>query len=436
MLDIKVIRENLDWSKKKLATRGIKPEELDKLVAIDKERREALTKSEQLKQKRNEVSDQIAQAKRNKEDASDAIKAMREVGKEIKDLDKEVEDLTQKQKYILLRLPNFPADSDPIGPDESYNEEVRKWNEPTKFDFEPKPHWEIGTELNILDWDTAAKVSGARFVYYKGAGALLERAVSNFFLDENTKDGYTEVIPPYLVNDASMQGTGQFPKFTEDVYTIVDNDDPDKPRDLTLIPTAEVPLVNYFRGKILDAKQLPINVTAFSPAFRSEAGSAGRDTRGLIRMHEFRKVEMVKIVDEDSSWDELEKLTHNAEHLLQKLGLPYHVVALSTGDASFTSAKTYDLEVWMPAQDKYRETSSCSNCTDFQARRSLIRYRDENGKLHLAHTLNGSGLAVGRTVAAILENYQNEDGTVDVPEALQPYMHGMKVITKEPKFGE
>ena len=436
MLDIKVIRENLDWSKKKLATRGIKPEELDKLVAIDKERREALTKSEQLKQKRNEVSDQIAQAKRNKEDASDAIKAMREVGKEIKDLDKEVEDLTQKQKYILLRLPNFPADSDPIGPDESYNEEVRKWNEPTKFDFEPKPHWEIGTELNILDWDTAAKVSGARFVYYKGAGALLERAVSNFFLDENTKDGYTEVIPPYLVNDASMQGTGQFPKFTEDVYTIVDNDDPDKPRDLTLIPTAEVPLVNYFRGKILDAKQLPINVTAFSPAFRSEAGSAGRDTRGLIRMHEFRKVEMVKIVDEDSSWDELEKLTHNAEHLLQKLGLPYHVVALSTGDASFTSAKTYDLEVCMPAQDKYREISSCSNCTDFQARRSLIRYRDENGKLHLAHTLNGSGLAVGRTVAAILENYQNEDGTVDVPEALQPYMHGMKVITKEPKFGE
>ncbi|WP_270508732.1 serine--tRNA ligase [Lactobacillus gasseri] len=436
MLDIKVIRENLDWSKKKLATRGIKPEELDKLVAIDKERREALTKSEQLKQKRNEVSDQIAQAKRNKEDASDAIKAMREVGKEIKDLDKEVEDLTQKQKYILLRLPNFPADSDPIGPDESYNEEVRKWNEPTKFDFEPKPHWEIGTELNILNWDTAAKVSGARFVYYKGAGALFERAVSNFFLDENTKDGYTEVIPPYLVNDASMQGTGQFPKFTEDVYTIVDNDDPDKPRDLTLIPTAEVPLVNYFRGKILDAKQLPINVTAFSPAFRSEAGSAGRDTRGLIRMHEFRKVEMVKIVDEDSSWDELEKLTHNAEHLLQKLGLPYHVVALSTGDASFTSAKTYDLEVWMPAQDKYREISSCSNCTDFQARRSLIRYRDENGKLHLAHTLNGSGLAVGRTVAAILENYQNEDGTVNVPEALQPYMHGMKVITKEPKFGE
>lgn len=436
MLDIKVIRENLDWSKEKLATRGIKPEELDELVEIDKKRREALTKSETLKQKRNEVSDQIAQAKRDKKDANDAIAAMREVGKEIKELDKEVEELSQKQNYILLRLPNFPADSDPIGPDESYNEEVRKWEEPTKFNFKPKAHWDIGTDLNILDWDTAAKVSGARFVYYKGAGAMLERAVFNFFLDENIKDGYTEMITPYMVNRDSMQGTGQFPKFTEDVYTIVDNDDPTKPLDLTLIPTAEVPLVNYFRGKILDGKQLPINVTALSPAFRSEAGSAGRDTRGLIRMHEFRKVEMVKVVDEESSWDELEKLTHNAEHLLQKLGLPYHVVALSTGDASFTSAKTYDLEVWMPAQDKYREISSCSNCTDFQARRAQIRYRDENGKLHLAHTLNGSGLAVGRTVAAILENYQNEDGSVTVPEVLRPYMHGMKVITKQPKLGE
>lgn len=431
MLDIKVIRENLDWSKKKLATRGIKPEELDELVEIDTKRRKDLTKSEQLKAKRNDVSKQIAEKKRNKEDASDAIQAMREVGKEIKELDKEVADLTEKQNYILLRLPNFPADSDPIGPDDSYNEEVRKWNEPTKFNFKPKAHWDIGTDLGILDWDRASKVSGARFVYYIGAGALLERAVFNFFLDENTKDGYTEVIPPYLVNDASMQGTGQFPKFHEDVYTIVDNDDPDKPRDLTLIPTAEVPLVNYFRNEIIHENKLPINVTALSPAFRSEAGSAGRDTRGLIRMHEFRKVEMVKVCKPDESWDELEKLTHNAEHLLQKLGLPYHVVALSTGDASFTSAKTYDLEVWMPAQDKYREISSCSNCTDFQARRAQIRYRDEDGKLHLAHTLNGSGLAVGRAVAAILENYQNEDGSVTVPDVLVPYMNGMKKITKE-----
>lgn len=431
MLDIKVIRENLDWAKDKLGRRGIKPEELDELVKIDAERRDGLSRSEQLKAKRNKVSKDIAEAKRNKEDASNAIAEMRQVGQEIKELDEKVEKLTEKQNYILLRLPNFPDDSDPIGPDESYNEEIRKWHEPTKLDFKPKAHWDIGTDLDILDWDRGAKVSGARFVYYKGAGALLERAVFNFFLDENTKEGYTEVIPPYLVNDESMQGTGQFPKFREDVYTIVDNDDPDKPLDLTLIPTAEVPLVNYFRDEIIHEDRLPINVTALSPAFRSEAGSAGRDTRGLIRMHEFRKVEMVKVCKPEDSWDELEKLTKNAEHLLQKLDLPYHVVALSTGDASFTSAKTYDLEVWMPAQDKYREISSCSNCTDFQARRAQIRYRDEEGKLHLAHTLNGSGLAVGRTVAAILENYQNEDGTVTVPEALVPYMNGMTKITKE-----
>ena len=431
MLDIKLIRENLDWAKDKLGRRGVKPEELDELVKIDADRREELNRSEQLKAERNKVSKEIAEIKRNKQGASAAVQKMREVGQEIKELDEKVAELTEKQNYILLRLPNFPDDSDPIGPDESYNEEVRKWHEPTKLDFKPKAHWELGTDLDILDWDRGAKVSGARFVYYKGAGALLERAVFNFFLDENTKEGYTEVIPPYLVNDESMQGTGQFPKFREDVYTIVDNDDPDKPLDLTLIPTAEVPLVNYFRDEIIHADKLPINVTALSPAFRSEAGSAGRDTRGLIRMHEFRKVEMVKICKPEESWNELDKLTNNAEHLLQKLDLPYHVVALSTGDASFTSAKTYDLEVWMPAQDKYREISSCSNCTDFQARRAQIRYRDEDGKLHLAHTLNGSGLAVGRTVAAILENYQNEDGTVTVPEVLVPYMNGMKKITKE-----
>ena len=434
MLDIKVIRENLDWAKEKLATRGIKPEQLDELVAIDAKRREAMVKCENLKAERNEVSKKIAAAKREKADASEAIANMREVGVKIKELDQEVDELQEKQEYILLRLPNFPADSDPIGPDESYNEEIRRWNEPTKFDYQPKAHWDLGTDLNILDWDAASKVSAARFVYYKGAGALLERAVYNFFLDENTSEGYTEVITPSLVNNDSMQGTGQFPKFTEDVYTIVDNDDPEVARNLTLIPTAEVPLVNYFRGDIIDGKNLPINVTALSPAFRSEAGSAGRDTRGLIRMHEFRKVEMVKVVKPEDSWKELENLTHNAEHLLQKLGLPYRVVALSTGDASFTSAKTYDLEVWMPAQDTYREISSCSNCTDFQARRAQIRYRDEDGKVKLTHTLNGSGLAVGRTVAAILENYQNEDGTVTVPEALRPYMHGMTKITPEVKW--
>ncbi len=434
MLDIKVIREDLTWAKKKLATRGIKPEQLDELVSIDQNRRDALTKSEMLKQKRNEVSGQIALKKRQHEAADDAIQEMRQVGQEIKTLDQTVSDLTTKQREILLRLPNFPDDSVPVGPTEDDNQEVRKWSEPTQLSFKPKSHWDIGTQLNILDFDSAAKVSGARFVYYKGQGALLERAVYNFFLDENTKEGYTEVIPPYLVNDDSMVGTGQFPKFTEDVYTIVDNDDPDKPLDLTLIPTAEVPLVNYFRNEILDGSELPINVTALTPAFRSEAGSAGRDTRGLIRMHQFNKVEMVKVVTPETSWQELEKLTHNAEHLLQKLDLPYHVVALSTGDASFTSAKTYDLEVWLPFQNKYREISSCSNCTDFQARRSLIRYRDEDGKLHLAHTLNGSGLAVGRTVAAILENYQNEDGTVTVPKVLVPYMHGLTKLTKEPAW--
>lgn len=434
MLDIKVIRENPDWAKQKLATRGIKGQEIDELISIDEKRRAALSESEELKAKRNKVSKQIAQAKRNKEDAGAAITEMRAVGKKIKDLDAQVAELTDKQRYILLRLPNFPADSDPIGPDDSYNEEVRKWHEPTKFSFEPKAHWTLGEDLGILDFDTAAKVSGARFVYYKGAGALLERAVYNFFLDENTSEGYHEVIPPYLVNDDSMTGTGQFPKFTEDVYTIVDNDDPDKPLDLTLIPTAEVPLVNYYRGKIVDGQKLPINVTALTPAFRSEAGSAGRDTRGLIRMHQFNKVEMVKLCKPEDSWAQLEELTHNAEHLLQKLGLPYHVVALSTGDASFTSAKTYDLEVWIPYQHKYREISSCSNCTDFQARRAQIRYRDENGRVHLVHTLNGSGLAVGRTVAAILENYQNEDGSITVPDVLVPYMHGMKKITKENAF--
>lgn len=434
MLDIKVIRENPDWAKQKLATRGIKGQEIDELISIDEKRRAALSESEELKAKRNKVSKQIAQAKRNKEDAGAAITEMRAVGKKIKDLDAQVAELTDKQRYILLRLPNFPADSDPIGPDDSYNEEVRKWHEPTKFSFEPKAHWTLGEDLGILDFDTAAKVSGARFVYYKGAGALLERAVYNFFLDENTSEGYHEVIPPYLVNDDSMTGTGQFPKFTEDVYTIVDNDDPDKPLDLTLIPTAEVPLVNYYRGKIVDGQKLPINVTALTPAFRSEAGSAGRDTRGLIRMHQFNKAEMVKLCKPEDSWAQLEELTHNAEHLLQKLGLPYHVVALSTGDASFTSAKTYDLEVWLPYQHKYREISSCSNCTDFQARRAQIRYRDENGRVHLVHTLNGSGLAVGRTVAAILENYQNEDGSITVPDVLVPYMHGMKKITKENAF--
>lgn len=426
MLDMKVIREKPDWIKERLGTRGIKPEEIDELLTLDQQRREKITATEDLKAKRNKVSDQIAEVKRAKGDASETIAEMRQVGGQIKQLDKELADLEEKVRYILVRMPNIPKEDVPIGPDEDYNKEVRKWGTLPTWDFTPKPHWDIGEALGILDWDRAAKVTGARFVYYKGLGSRLERAVYNFMLDEHQKEGYEEIIPPYLVNKDSMFGTGQFPKFTKDVYTIIDEDEP-----LTLIPTAEVPLTNYYRGEILDEKQLPVYFTALTPCFRSEAGSAGRDTRGLIRMHQFNKVEMVKYVKPEESWNELEKLTNDAEEILQKLKLPYHVITLSTGDASFTSAKTYDLEVWIPAQDTYREISSCSNCTDFQARRAQIRYRDADGKVHLVHTLNGSGLAVGRTVAAILENYQNEDGSVTIPDVLVPYMHGITKITKE-----
>ncbi|WP_127849996.1 serine--tRNA ligase [Lacticaseibacillus hulanensis] len=426
MLDLKLIRQEPDWAKTKLAARGIKGEEIDELLSLDQERRNLLAETEELKAKRNQVSADIAKMKRNKEDASAEIAAMREVGQKIGALDKQLADTDAKVKYILVRLPNFPDDSAPVSLDEKDAREERKWGNIPDFGFTPKPHWEIGENLGILDFENAAKVSGSRFVYYRGSGARLERAVYNFMLDQHYAEGYTEVLPPYLVNNDSMFGTGQFPKFVGDSYTVTNEDS-----DLTLIPTAEVPLVNYYRDSIIDADKLPIYVTALSPAFRSEAGSAGRDTRGLIRMHQFNKVEMVKITKPEDSWNELEKLTANAESLLQKLGLAYHVITLATGDASFTSAKTYDLEVWLPAQDTYREISSCSNCTDFQARRAQIRYRDDNGKLQYAHTLNGSGLAVGRTVAAILENYQNEDGTVTIPEVLVPYMGGQTKITPE-----
>ncbi|KRM71588.1 serine--tRNA ligase [Lacticaseibacillus brantae] len=425
MLDLKLIRQKPDWAKTKLAARGIKGEEIDELLEYDAKRREVIMETEQLKAKRNEVSAAIATMKRNKENADEQISAMREVGQEISDLDKRLAELDDQVNYILVRLPNFPDDSVPVSLDEKDAREERKWSTPRQFDFTPKAHFEIGEALGILDFERAAKAAGSRFVYYRGAGARLERAVYNFFLDEHAKEGYEEMITPYLVNNDSMFGTGQFPKFTEDVYTIINEEDP-----LTLIPTAEVPLVNYYRGEIIPTEQLPINFTALSPAFRSEAGSAGRDTRGLIRMHQFNKVEMVKFTKPEESWNELEKLTHDAEDLLQKLGLPYHVITLASGDASFTSAKTYDLEVWLPAQDRYREISSCSNCTDFQARRAQIRYRDENGKPQYVHTLNGSGLAVGRAVAAILENYQNEDGSVTIPDVLVPYMGGQTVIEK------
>lgn len=424
MLDIKMIRQNTDEIKERLATRGVKAETIDALLEKDKRRRELLVETEGLKQKRNEVSAEIANAKRNKQDATDAIKEMREVGAKIKSLDEELEEVEATVKDMASRLPNLPNPTIPVGPDESANVELRKVGTPREFDFEPKAHWDIGEDLGILDFDRGAKVSGARFVYYKGLGARLERAVYNFMLDEHAKEGYTEMLPPYIVNAQTMYGTGQFPKFKEDVYQV-------NGEDMTLIPTAEVPLTNYYRDEVIPMEKLPVYFTALTPCFRSEAGSAGRDTRGLIRMHQFNKVEMVKFSKPENSYDELEKMTQNAGNIMEKLGLPYHVITLSTGDMGFSAAMTHDLEVWMPAQNKYREISSCSNCEDFQARRAHIQYRDENGKLNFVHTLNGSGLAVGRTVAAILENYQNEDGSVTVPEALRPYLGGLEKITKD-----
>lgn len=424
MLDIKMIRQNTDEIKELLATRGVKAEKIDALLEKDKRRRELLVETEGLKQKRNEVSAEIANAKRNKQDATDAIKEMREVGAKIKSLDEELEEVEATVKDMASRLPNLPNPTIPVGPDESANVELRKVGTPREFDFEPKAHWDIGEDLGILDFDRGAKVSGARFVYYKGLGARLERAVYNFMLDEHAKEGYTEMLPPYIVNAQTMYGTGQFPKFKEDVYQV-------NGEDMTLIPTAEVPLTNYYRDEVIPTEKLPVYFTALTPCFRSEAGSAGRDTRGLIRMHQFNKVEMVKFSKPENSYDELEKMTQNAGNIMEKLGLPYHVITLSTGDMGFSAAMTHDLEVWMPAQNKYREISSCSNCEDFQARRAHIQYRDENGKLNFVHTLNGSGLAVGRTVAAILENYQNEDGSVTVPEALRPYLGGLEKITKD-----
>ncbi|AYF92328.1 serine--tRNA ligase [Apilactobacillus bombintestini] len=426
MLDMKMIRQNPDWIKEKLATRNIKPETIDELIGYDQDRRDLIVKSESLKAKKNDVSKKIAEAKRNKEDASEAIEEMKQVGKEVKDLDAKLEVVENKQHDLAAHLPNIPADGVPVSLTEEGAVELRKVGKPREFSFAPKHHWDLGENLGILDFEASAKVSGSRFVYYLGAGAQLERAVYNFYLDQNTKAGYKEVLPPYMVNDASMYGTGQFPKFKENKagFEIADS-------DLTMIPTAEVPLVNYYRDEVMDADKLPVKFTALTPAFRSEAGSAGRDTRGLIRLHQFNKVEMVQFTKPDESWDALEEITSHAEKLLQMLEIPYHVITLTTSDMSFTAAMTHDLEVWMPAQGCYREISSCSNTTDFQARRAHIQYRDENGKLQYVHTLNGSGLAVGRTVAAILENYQNEDGSIDIPKVLQPYMHGMTKITKE-----
>ena len=423
MLDIKRIRADFDAVAAKLAHRGVATQTLNQIKDLDQKRRQILVTVEELKAKRNTVSAEIAQAKRTKENADDKIAAMQTLSADIKSLDAELAEIDDQLAAIITVLPNTPHDSVPIGADEKDNVEVRRWGTPRAFDFEPKAHWDLGEDLKILDWERGAKVTGARFLFYKNLGARLERALYNFMLDEHLAEGYQEVIPPYIVNHDSMFGTGQYPKFKEDTFELADT-------NFVLIPTAEVPLTNYYRDEILDGKDLPINFTAMSPSFRSEAGSAGRDTRGLIRLHQFHKVEMVKFAKAEQSYEELEKMTANAENILQKLGLPYRVLALCTGDMGFSAAKTYDLEVWIPAQNAYREISSCSNTEDFQARRAQIRYRDEaDGKVKLAHTLNGSGLAVGRTVAAILENYQNEDGSVTIPEVLRPYMGGLDVIT-------
>ena len=421
---MKMIRQNSDFVQQKLQSRGVKADVLKKFISLDEQRRALLVQTEEQKKYRNDVSGEIAQLKREKLDASEKINEMKVVGEKIKEIDQQILTIDAQLQEIATTLPNLPHDSVPLGADEEDNVEIRRWDTPRDFDFEPKPHWEVAENLDILDFERGAKVSGSRFVFYKGAGARLERALYNFMLDQHVDEhGYTEMLTPYAVNSQAMFGTGQFPKFKEDVFQLADT-------DLTLIPTAEVPLTNYHSQEILDEKDLPIYFTALSPAFRSEAGSAGRDTRGLIRLHQFNKVEMVKLSKSETSYDELEKMTADAESILQKLKLPYRVLALSTGDMGFSAAKTYDLEVWIPAQNTYREISSCSNCEDFQARRAMIRYRDADGKIQYAHTLNGSGLAVGRTVAAILENYQNEDGSVTIPEVLVPYMGGMTKIEK------
>lgn len=423
MFNIKLLRENFEEVKAKLQHRGEDLGDLEKFGELDQKRRTLIVETEQLKKKRKDVSAQIAVLKIENKDAEDLVVEMREVGDQIKELDEELRVIEEELNSLLLSIPNLPHETVPIGDTEDDNVEIRKWGELPQFDFEPKPHWDVATELGIIDFERAAKVTGSRFVFYKGLGAKLERALMSFMLDLHTEQhGYTEMLPPYLVNRASLTGTGQLPKFEEDVFLV-------EKEDYFLIPTAEVPVTNYYRDEILSAKDLPAKFAAYSACFRSEAGSAGRDTRGLIRQHQFNKVELVKFVKPEDSYDELEKLTNDAEKVLQLLGLPYRVVAICTGDLGFTAAKKYDLEVWLPSYNTYREISSCSNFEDFQARRANIRFRREpKAKPEFVHTLNGSGLAIGRTVAAILENYQQKDGRVRIPEALRPYMGGKEYI--------
>ena len=421
MLDIRFVRENAELVKE-ACRRRFKPmdEAVDELVEIDAERRKLNAKTDDLKAQQNRASKQIPVMKKNGEDTTALMSEMKLIAEESKKCGEELAKLEERQLELILKIPNIPNEAVPYGKDDTENVELRRWGEPRQFDFEPKAHWDLGQDLGILDPERAGKVTGARFHFYKDLGARLERAIMNYFLDTHTANGYTEIFPPFMANKASMTGTGQLPKFAEDMYKL-------EGEDLYLIPTAEVPVTNFHRGEVLDRSTLPIKYCAYSACFRAEAGSAGRDTRGLIRQHQFNKVELVKFADPEKSYEELEELTGEAEKVLQGLGLPYRVVVLTTGDLTFSSAKTYDIEVWMPSYGRYVEISSCSNFEDFQARRANIKCKDKDGKAVFAHTLNGSGVAIGRTTAAILENYQNADGSVTIPEALRKYM-GMDEI--------
>jgi len=423
VFDIRLIREDTENVRKRLAMRGEADYGVDAIVKLDEKRRAVLKRTEELQRVRNETSKKIGALKKAGEDTSSVQEKMRKVGDDMKQGEAELKEIDGELQLRLLSIPNLPLESVPHGADESANVEVRRHGETTAFGFEPKSHIELGEALGILDFQRAAKLSGARFAIYKGAGARLERALINFMLDLHTKEhGYEEVLPPFMVNSETMTGTGQLPKFADDLFKIENT-------DYWLIPTAEVPLTNIYASEILGPGDLPVRMTAYTPCFRSEAGSYGKDTAGLIRQHQFNKVEMVKIVKPEESEAELESLIANAEEMLKRLGLPYRVVTLCSGDLGFSSAKTYDIEVWIPTQEKYREISSCSTFTDFQSRRMSLRFRREpKGKPEFPHTLNGSGLAVGRTLVAILENFQNEDGSVTVPEVLRPYMGGLEAI--------
>ncbi len=419
MLSRDYLRERADDYRIALKNRGALVDlgaDIERFVEVDAERRRTIARVEQLKNQRNTASQEIAQLKKNKQDASAQIEAMKKVGDEIKELDARLAELELELENLELYFPNVPDASVPVGPDESANRVERTWGEKPSFDFAPKPHWEIGEALGILDFERAAKITGARFAVLLGAAAKLSRALSAFMLDSHTARGYTEILTPFMVNADSLRGTGQLPKFEEDLFKLTDE------RNFYLIPTAEVPVTNYYRGEILDGATLTQSFCSYSPCFRAEAGAAGKDTRGLIRQHQFEKVELVKFTTPDRSWEEHERLTGDAEAILQALNLHYRVVTLSTGDMGFTSAKTYDIEVWLPGQNTFREISSCSNFLDFQARRANIRYRDANKKVQFVHTLNGSGLPLGRSLVAVLENYQQADGSVVVPEPLRKYM--------------